>query len=113
LLKEIAPQVERVALLFNPITAPYYGYVLNSFNAARIIRQNNIGSHRNEFLGEPIHHRDVECCPANLCANVASLYPSKLSNDHCSMQKAVASEIFPATYGIKTPGDNAPCLMPA
>jgi len=34
LLKEIAPQVERVALLFNPITAPYYGYVLNSFNAA-------------------------------------------------------------------------------
>jgi putative tryptophan/tyrosine transport system substrate-binding protein len=34
LLKEIAPQVERVALLFNPVTAPYYGYVLNSFNAA-------------------------------------------------------------------------------
>jgi putative ABC transport system substrate-binding protein len=34
LLKEIAPQVERVALLFNPVTAPYYGYVLKSFNAA-------------------------------------------------------------------------------
>jgi putative tryptophan/tyrosine transport system substrate-binding protein len=34
LLKEIAPRVERVALLFNPVTAPYYGYVLNSFNDA-------------------------------------------------------------------------------
>jgi len=36
LLKEIAPHVERVFLLFNPITAPYYGYVLKSFNAAAV-----------------------------------------------------------------------------
>jgi len=36
LLKEIAPHVERVSLLFNPITAPYYGYVLKSFNAAAV-----------------------------------------------------------------------------
>jgi putative ABC transport system substrate-binding protein len=34
LLKEVAPRVSRVALLFNPATAPYAEYVLNSFNAA-------------------------------------------------------------------------------
>jgi putative tryptophan/tyrosine transport system substrate-binding protein len=34
LLKEIAPRVERVAFLFNPGTAPYAEYYLNSFKAA-------------------------------------------------------------------------------
>jgi putative ABC transport system substrate-binding protein len=34
LLKEIAPQVARVAFLFNPATAPYYNYYLGPFNAA-------------------------------------------------------------------------------
>src|SRR5436190_3388700 len=34
LLKEIAPQVNRVAFLFNPATAPYAEYYLNSFKAA-------------------------------------------------------------------------------
>jgi putative ABC transport system substrate-binding protein len=34
LLKEIAPRVNRVALLFNPATAPYAEYYLNSFKAA-------------------------------------------------------------------------------
>jgi putative tryptophan/tyrosine transport system substrate-binding protein len=34
LLKEIAPHVERVALLFNPATAPFYGYVLKSCSDA-------------------------------------------------------------------------------
>jgi putative ABC transport system substrate-binding protein len=34
LLKEIAPQVTRVAFLFNPATAPYFNYYLNPFNAA-------------------------------------------------------------------------------
>jgi putative ABC transport system substrate-binding protein len=34
LLKEIAPHVSRVALLFNPTTAPYAEYVLKPFNAA-------------------------------------------------------------------------------
>jgi ABC-type uncharacterized transport system substrate-binding protein len=35
LLKEIAPRVTRVALLFNPTTAPYAErYFLNSFNVA-------------------------------------------------------------------------------
>ena len=34
LLKEIAPRVDRVALLFNPATAPYAEYCLNPFKAA-------------------------------------------------------------------------------
>ena len=34
LLKEIAPRVDRVALLFNPTTAPYAEYYLNPFKAA-------------------------------------------------------------------------------
>ena len=34
LLKEIAPRVNRVALLFNPATATYYEYYLNPFKAA-------------------------------------------------------------------------------
>ena len=34
LLKEIAPRVNRVALLFNPATAPYFEYYLNPFKAA-------------------------------------------------------------------------------
>jgi putative tryptophan/tyrosine transport system substrate-binding protein len=34
LLKEIAPRVARVAMLFNPASAPYYEYWLNPFKAA-------------------------------------------------------------------------------
>jgi putative ABC transport system substrate-binding protein len=34
LLKEIAPRIARVAFLFNPATAPYAKYYLNSFKAA-------------------------------------------------------------------------------
>jgi putative tryptophan/tyrosine transport system substrate-binding protein len=34
LLKEIAPRVNRVAFLFNPATATYFEYFLNSFKAA-------------------------------------------------------------------------------
>jgi putative ABC transport system substrate-binding protein len=34
LLKEIAPRVNRVALLFNPATAPYFEYFVNPFKAA-------------------------------------------------------------------------------
>ena len=34
LLKEITPQVKRVAFLFNPATAPYFEYHLNPFKAA-------------------------------------------------------------------------------
>jgi len=34
LLKEIAPRFARVAMLFNPATAPYAEYWLNFFKAA-------------------------------------------------------------------------------
>ena len=34
LLREIAPQVRRVAFLFNPATAPYVDVYLNPFKAA-------------------------------------------------------------------------------
>src|ERR1700756_1699298 len=34
LLKQIAPRIARVAMLFNPVSAPYADYWLNPFNAA-------------------------------------------------------------------------------
>jgi len=34
LLKEIAPQVTRTAMMFNPETAPYAGYYMRPFEAA-------------------------------------------------------------------------------
>jgi ABC-type uncharacterized transport system substrate-binding protein len=34
LLKEIAPRIDRVAILFNPSTTPYFQYYLQPFNAA-------------------------------------------------------------------------------
>src|SRR5262245_53771273 len=34
LLKEIAPRIDRVAMLFNPVSAPYADYWLNPFKAA-------------------------------------------------------------------------------
>ena len=49
-LKEIAPRVARVGLLFNPITAPYADYYLNSLNAAA-------ASFRVEAMARPIHDK--------------------------------------------------------
>jgi len=50
LLKEIAPRVNRVAFLFNPATAPYFGYYLNPFkDAAR--------SFAVEAIAAPVHDR--------------------------------------------------------
>ncbi len=34
ILKEVSPQVERIALIFNPVTAPYVQYYIRSFQAA-------------------------------------------------------------------------------
>jgi putative tryptophan/tyrosine transport system substrate-binding protein len=48
LLKEIAPRVERVAFLFNPGTAPYAEYYLNSFKAAA-------ASFAMETIAAPVH----------------------------------------------------------
>jgi putative tryptophan/tyrosine transport system substrate-binding protein len=48
LLKEIAPRVERVAFLFNPGTAPYVEYYLNSFKAAA-------ASFVMETIAAPVH----------------------------------------------------------
>lgn len=36
LLREMAPRLNRVALLFNPVTAPYVTYYLNPFKAAAL-----------------------------------------------------------------------------
>jgi putative tryptophan/tyrosine transport system substrate-binding protein len=48
LLKEIAPHVQRAALLFNPVTAPYYEYVVKSFKAAA-------ASHGMKSTSLPVH----------------------------------------------------------
>jgi putative tryptophan/tyrosine transport system substrate-binding protein len=49
LLKEIAPRVNRVAFLFNPGTAPYVEYYLNSFKAAA-------ASFAMEAIAAPVHN---------------------------------------------------------
>ena len=54
LLKEIAPQVRRVAFLFNPATAPYVDVYLNPFKAAAL------GSLGLEGFPAPVHEEFVE-----------------------------------------------------
>jgi putative ABC transport system substrate-binding protein len=49
LLKEIAPRVDRVALLFNPATAPYAEFYLNPFKAAA-------ASFAVEPIAAPVHN---------------------------------------------------------
>ena len=48
LLKQIAPRVNRVAILFNPATAPYAEYFLNPFKAAA-------ASFAVELIAAPVH----------------------------------------------------------
>jgi len=50
LLKEIAPRVARVTLLFNPATATYFEYWLNPFKAAAV-------SFAVEAMAAPVHDR--------------------------------------------------------
>jgi putative ABC transport system substrate-binding protein len=50
LLKEIAPSVARVTLLFNPATATYFEYWLNPFKAAAV-------SFAVEAIAAPVHDR--------------------------------------------------------
>ena len=58
LLKEIAPSVGRVALLFNPATAPYAEYYLNPFKTAA-------ASLAVEAIGAPV--RDMSELDTRLC----------------------------------------------
>jgi putative tryptophan/tyrosine transport system substrate-binding protein len=48
LLKEVAPHVTRAILLFNPSTAPYFGFVVKSFEAAA-------SSHGVQAITAPVH----------------------------------------------------------
>ena len=50
LLKEIAPRVERVAMLFNPATAPYAEQFLKVFKAAA-------ASFAVEAIAAPVHDK--------------------------------------------------------
>jgi ABC-type uncharacterized transport system substrate-binding protein len=50
LLKDIAPRVNRVAFLFNPATATYFEYYMNSFTAAA-------ASFGVEAIAAPVHDR--------------------------------------------------------
>jgi len=50
LLKEIAPRVARVAMLFNPASAPYAEYWLNPFKAAA-------ATFAVEAIAEPVHDK--------------------------------------------------------
>src|SRR5262245_48882108 len=50
LLKEIAPRVNRVAFLFNPATATYFEYFMNSFKGAA-------ASFGVEAIAAPVHDR--------------------------------------------------------
>jgi ABC-type uncharacterized transport system substrate-binding protein len=50
LLKEIAPRVGRVAMLFNPVTAPHFEYYLNPFKAAAV-------AFAVEAVAAPVHDR--------------------------------------------------------
>jgi putative tryptophan/tyrosine transport system substrate-binding protein len=82
LLKEIAPQVERAALLFNPTTAPFYEYVLKSFNDAA-------ASHGVKVITTPVHDM----------AEVETVFSTQAHEPNCGL--IVLNEDFTIAHRVE------------
>jgi putative ABC transport system substrate-binding protein len=87
LLKEIAPRVARVAMLFNPATAPFAEYYLKPFNAAA-------GSFGAEAIAAPVRDMsELESVVAALARDPNSgliVVPDAFTIDH----RALADEVI-------------------
>jgi len=96
LLKEIAPRVARVAMLFNPITEPFAEYYLKSFNAAA-------GSFGADAITAPVHDRpELESVIAALAREPDSgliVMPDAFTIDHRAETTLLAARYrVPAVY---------------
>jgi putative tryptophan/tyrosine transport system substrate-binding protein len=96
LLKEIAPQVRRVAFLFNPETAPYVDVYLNPFKAAA-------AAHGLEGIAAPVHDEaEFETIFASQASTPNTglvLIPDGFLNVHRSKITSLAAKYrLPAVY---------------
>jgi ABC-type uncharacterized transport system substrate-binding protein len=96
LLKEIAPRVNRVSFLFNPATAPYAEYYLNSFNAVA-------PSFAMEAIAAPVHNTsEFEFVFAALArepnGGLVVMTDSFLTNHRAEITSLAARYRLPAVY---------------
>jgi len=99
LLKEIAPRVARVAMLFNPATAPFAEYYLKSFNAAA-------GSFGVDAIAAPFHDMsELESVVAALAREPDSgliVMPDAFTIDHRAETTLLAARYrVPAVYSFR------------
>jgi putative ABC transport system substrate-binding protein len=99
LLKEIAPRVTRVAMLFNPNTAPFAEYYLKPFNAAA-------GSIGAEAVAAPVHDMsELESAVAALAREPNSgliVMPDAFTIDHRAETALLAARYrVPAIYSFR------------
>ncbi len=99
LLKEIAPRVNRVAMLFNPATATYAEYFLKPFNAAA-------PSFGMEAIAAPVH--DTSELEAAIAAQAREpnggliVMPDSFTDAHrVEITSLVARYRLPAIYGYR------------
>ena len=99
LLKEIAPNVDRVALLFNPATAPYAEYWLNPFKTAA-------ASFAVQAIGAPVHNSSelepVVAAQARAPNGGLVVMPDTFTSAHRTEITALAARHYlPAIYGYR------------
>src|SRR5215204_910485 len=99
LLKEIAPRLERIALLFNPATAPYAEYYLGPFKAAAV-------SFRVQALAAPVH--DVSALESAIAAQgrepnggLVLMPDTFLLNHRAEVASLAARHSVPAIYPFR------------
>jgi putative tryptophan/tyrosine transport system substrate-binding protein len=99
LLKEIAPRVARVAFLFNPATAPYAEYYLNSFHAAA-------ASFAVDAIAAPVRHtselESVIAAQARLPSGGLVVMPDTFTSSHRAEISVLAARYrLPAVYPFR------------
>ena len=99
MLKEIAPTVRRVALMFNPQTAPYYPVFLRELGAAA-------ASLATEISAKPVRDRtEIDAAITVLAQEPGGgliISADPFINTHRSLIMALAERHrFPAIYGIR------------
>jgi len=98
LLKEVAPGVDRAALIFNPETAPYYPAYLRSFEATP-------RSVAIELAATPVRNEaEIEAAIANIARMPGGLIaaPDPFTTTHRRLLMRLAEQYrLPAVYGFR------------
>jgi putative ABC transport system substrate-binding protein len=99
LLKELAPGVKRVALIFNPLTAPYYSVYLHQLGAAPA----RLGA---ELAAAPVRDEaEIEAAIAALAGEPAGALiaaPDPFTNAHRGLIMALAEQHrLPVVYAFR------------